>query len=136
VLAAVRLVSVVVLPALIMVLKLNPLSAKKAALLGAMVRQDVEMVADVFAFTDEVRDLRNRLQTILVNEANASLGKEDEAKTELSNDDSAALAAKQMFDRYAVRLATLLRLSSLPLPGRLICINSPCCTLSHVWPVC
>lgn len=135
-LAAVRLVSVVVLPALIMVLKLNPLSAKKAALLGAMVRQDVEMVADVFAFTDEVRDLRNRLQTILVNEANASLGKEDEAKTELSNDDSAALAAKQMFDRYAVRLATLLRLSSLPLPGRLICINSPCCTLSHVWPVC
>jgi len=119
-----------------MVLKLNPLSAKKAALLGAMVRQDVEMVADVFAFTDEVRDLRNRLQTILVNEANASLGKEDEAKTELSNDDSAALAAKQMFDRYAVRLATLLRLSSLPLPGRLICINSPCCTLSHVWPVC
>jgi hypothetical protein len=97
-----------------MVLKLNPLSAKKAALLGAMVRQDVEMVADVFAFTDEVRDLRNRLQTILVNEANASLGKEDEAKTELSNDDSAALAAKQMLDRYAVRLATLLRLSSLP----------------------
>lgn len=96
------------------------------------------MVADVFAFTDEVRDLRNRLQMILVNEANASLllGKEDEAKTELSNDDSAALAAKQMFDRYAVRLATLLRLSSLPLPGRLICIISPCCTLSHVWPVC
>ena len=83
----------VVLPALILALKLNPLNAKKAALLGGLVRLDVEMVADVFAFTDEVRDLRNRIQKVLL--AEASGGQQDGADGKF-----AAVAAKKLFDAY------------------------------------
>ena len=83
----------VVLPALILALKLNPLNAKKAALLGGLVRLDVEMVADVFAFTDEVRDLRNRIQKVLL--AEASGGQQDGG-----DGNFAAVAAKKLFDAY------------------------------------
>ena len=89
----------VVLPALVMAFKLNPLSAKKAALLGGMVRLDVDMVADVFAFTDEVRDLRNRIQKDLIEEALGNLDGESKPEEELSADQQAAIAAKKLFDR-------------------------------------
>ena len=94
----------VVLPALIMVTKLNPLYVEKAALLGAMVRLDVELVADVFAHTDEIRDLRNRIRELLISEAFAtlredSLGGEDNGESARPADQQAALAAKHLFDR-------------------------------------
>ena len=89
----------VVLPALVMAIKLNPLSAKKAALLGGMVRLDVGMVADVFAFTDEVRDLRNRIQKDLIEEALGNLDGDSKPEEELPADQQAAIAAKQLFDR-------------------------------------
>lgn len=92
----------VVLPALIIAVKLNPLSAKKAALLGGLVRLDVEMVADVFSFTDEVRDLRNRIQKVLLSEANAGQKNSEDGENEqvLPADELAALAAKKLFDAY------------------------------------
>ena len=103
----------VVLPSLILVLKLIPLGEKKAALLGAMVRQDVELVAEVFAFTEEVRALRNKIQKVLVTEAqnlallSAKAKGEEAQEEEMSAEESARVASKQMFDSFNTKGSSL-----------------------------
>ena len=73
------------------------MQAKYQALLSAMIRQDVELVAEVFAFMEEVIGVRERIRSVLIMHA-VELAEEDISAK--SQTEQAAIASEHLFEKF------------------------------------